>query len=70
MHYKLAENIKSNTMLVKEDSLNENSYHHKSNKNLNCFGIRGINSRKGKLINTPFLKRASAKFKNILNFEI
>ena len=64
IHYKLAENIKSNIML------NEISYNHKSNKNLNCFGNKIIKSPKGKLINTPFLKRASAKLKNILNFEI
>ena len=64
MRYKLEENTKSNSLIIKEDNLNDCIY----NNNKNNLVIKNNNNRrKDKLNNAPFIKRESSKLKNIFH---
>ena len=64
MRYKLEENTKSNSLIIKEDNLNDCIY----NNNKNNLVIKNNNNRrKDKFNNAPFIKRESSKLKNIFH---
>ena len=64
MRYKFEENAKSNSLLIKEDNLNDCIYNNKKTISLVIKNNNNIR-RKHKLNNAPFLKRESSKLKNI-----
>ena len=65
MRYKLEDNEKSNSILIKEDNLNDCIY---NNKKINNLGIKNNNNiRRKDTLNIPFLKRESSKLKSIFH---